>query len=102
MTQDRAERLAKQGYQHENCDTKVRAKERVAELKAQGYEAVIERDSYYDHRKGRTVYFYEVWFKEGLERRMRTGMDRLMEASPEMRGAVEAARRLHNSLHTGG
>lgn len=65
MSQDRAERLAKQGYSHESRDTKVRAKELASDLRAQGFEAVVLRDSYRDHRKGRTVYFFEVWYRRG-------------------------------------
>ncbi len=35
-----------------------------------------------------------------LEKAMRVGLGREMEANPEYRAAVEAARRLHESLHT--
>ena len=60
---DRAITLAKQGYQHENRDTKTGAKELATKLRAQGYEAVIMMDSIRDHSKGRTVYFWEVWYR---------------------------------------
>ncbi len=61
MTQDRAERLAKQGYSHKNFFTKVQAKKYAQKLRQEGNEAVVIRDGI--NAPGRKMVFFEVWYR---------------------------------------